>query len=56
MNLNGCGRKQGWPDVIRKYSGICLGDLGKPQKLSGIITGLWTTILPWGLAGMKQEC
>jgi len=56
MNLNGCGMKQGWPDVIRKYSDICLEDLGKPQKLSGIITDLWTKILPWGLSAIKREC
>jgi len=56
MNLNSCGGKQGWSDVIRKFSGICLEDLGKPQKLSGIITGLWTKILPWGLSAMKRQC
>jgi hypothetical protein len=46
MNLNGCGRKQGWPDVFRKYSGICLEEFGKQQTLSGIITDLWAKIYP----------
>jgi hypothetical protein len=41
MNLNCCGKKQGWLDMVRKCSGICLEELGKLQKLSGVITGLW---------------